>query len=70
MLGSSGQCESRQDTILAEIGIVKKLVAQNCGTVRPVAYFSLGKTGTELVYADPQGMFLCSFEAMAIAPKN
>lgn len=37
---------------------------------RPVAYFGLGQTGTELIYTDPQEIFLCSLETVALTPKS
>lgn len=45
MLSSGGQGEGKQDRIRAEVWIVKKVVAQECGTVRPVAYFGRGQMG-------------------------
>lgn len=70
MLSSGGQGESKQDRFFAEVWIVKKVIAQECDTVRPVAYFGRGQMGKELVYADPQGMFFCSPGVLAITPKS
>lgn len=70
MLCNSGQGENKQDEVFVEFGVVNKLVASEYGNERPVAYFGLGQTGTELIHTDREEMSLCSFEAMALTPKS
>lgn len=49
VLSSGEQGERKQDRVLAGVGVAKKLVTQDCGTVCLVAYIGLGQTGTDLV---------------------
>lgn len=51
VLGSGRQGDSKQLRVHLELVIVKKAVAQECGIVCIVAYFGLGLTGGELVWA-------------------
>lgn len=49
VLSSGGQGDGEQDRVLANSGIVKKAVEQECGIMCLVAHIGFGQTGRELV---------------------
>lgn len=49
ILSSRGQGDGGQDRILANYGIVKKVIEQKCGIMFPVAYIGLGQTHRKFV---------------------